>query len=58
MKVCMGHEELGIEFPSYMNVEFVSFSLSKGVSTFDTTLACRDGPDAEYEYAREPSEEI
>jgi len=25
---------------------------------FDATLVCRDGPDAEYEYAREPSEEV
>ena len=56
MGVCIGHEELGFSFPSYMKFEFVSILLLKCGSTFDATLACRDGPDVEY--ARETSEEV
>ena len=49
MGVCIGHNELGAALPSYMKIMFVPFSL-KGGSTFDATLACRDGPGAVYEY--------
>ena len=58
MGVCIGHEELGVEFPSYMKFDLYLFHHWKGDPMFDATLVCRDGPDAEYEYAREPSEEV